>query len=236
MKKTVLISLVFSLVLYTLCACSTNSEKDNETDMTIDKNCIVGSDYDLLQASKPKKGDTIVTFETTKGIVRAVLYADKAPKAVENFVTLAKQGYYNGVKFHRVIPNFMVQSGDPTGTGSGGESMWGGKFETELPEGLYHFRGALAMARQMTMNTNGSQFYIVQNPKLDVSSISATGTVRQAYLDFGGYPSLDKQYTVFGQVFQGLDVVDAIAAKGSSNGTPSETIVINEIKITEYEG
>ena len=235
MKKTVIVSLLFVLMLSFLCACEKKSEKDVLTDMSIDKNCIVGSDYDLLQAKKPQKGNTIVTFETSKGTIRAILYADKAPKAVENFVTLAKQGYYDGVKFHRIIPNFMIQSGDPTGSGAGGESIWGSKFETELPEGLYHFRGALAMARQQAMNTNGSQFYIVQNPTLNVSMVPEEGPEKQAYLDFGGYPYLDKQYTVFGQVFQGLDVVDAIAEKGDSNGKPKETIVINKITISEYE-
>lgn len=234
LRKIFVSLILFLLMSCSLCSCSNN--KEEVVDIKIDDDCIVGSGYDLIQAKEPEPGDMIVTFYTSEGIIRAVLYPDKAPKAAENFIKHVQDGYYDGVKFHRIIPGFMIQSGDPTGTGYGGESIWGGKFETELPEGLYHFRGALAMARETELDTNGSQFYIVQNPSLDVSEISATGIVRSAYLDFGGYPFLDDmKYTIFGQVFQGLDVVDAIAAKGSASGTPSETVVIEKISITEYK-
>lgn len=105
-------------------------------------------------------GPTAV-IKTTMGDITIQLYPQEAPKAVENFITHAKAGYYDGIIFHRVIKDFMIQGGDPTGTGRGGESIWGGSFEDEFSPSLHNFRGALSMANSGT-DTNGSQFFIVQ--------------------------------------------------------------------------
>ena len=103
----------------------------------------------------------IAEIETNAGVIKIRLFPDDAPKAVENFVTHAKEGYYDGLTFHRVINDFMIQGGDPTGTGMGGESIWGAPFEDEFSDYAYNFRGALSMANAGA-NTNGSQFFIVQ--------------------------------------------------------------------------
>lgn len=100
-------------------------------------------------------------IKTSMGNITVRLYPREAPKAVENFITHAKDGYYDGLIFHRVMNDFMIQGGDPSGTGRGGESIWGGSFEDEFSPDLHNFRGALSMANSGT-NTNGSQFFIVQ--------------------------------------------------------------------------
>ena len=116
---------------------------------------------ELLQLQEAPKGNPTATLHTTMGDITVVLYPEQAPKAVENFMTLAEEGYYDGISFHRVINNFMIQGGDPTATGGGGESKWGEDFEDELSDQLHNFRGALSMANA-GINTNGSQFFIVQ--------------------------------------------------------------------------
>lgn len=126
----------------------------------------------------------IATFDTARGPIRVELAADKAPLTVANFVNLAKRGFYDGLSFHRVIPDFMVQGGCPEGSGRGGP---GYKFEDEVNNGLSHERGVLSMANAGP-NTNGSQFFIT-HIKTDW---------------------LDGKHTVFGKVIEGLDVVDAV--------------------------
>lgn len=116
---------------------------------------------ELLQLKNPPKGNPTATLHTTMGDITVVLYPEQAPNTVENFMTLAEQGYYDGVSFHRVIEDFMIQGGDPTGTGAGGESIFGESFKDEFSDQLHNFRGALSMANAGT-NTNGSQFFIVQ--------------------------------------------------------------------------
>ena len=123
-------------------------------------------------------------FETPRGPINVELYPDKAPLTVANFVNLAKRGFYNGLSFHRVIPDFMVQGGCPQGTGTGGP---GYKFEDETQNGVKHERGVLSMANAGP-NTNGSQFFITHVPT----------------------PWLDGKHTVFGRVTSGLDAVDAV--------------------------
>ena len=113
------------------------------------------------QNRKPAKGDITATIKTNKGDIRIILFPDAAPKTVENFVTHSKDGYYDGVVFHRVIDGFMIQGGDPTATGRGGESIWGRPFEDEFSVDYHNLRGALSMANAGP-NTNGSQFFIVQ--------------------------------------------------------------------------
>jgi len=130
------------------------------------------------------------------GTIEMVLYPDAAPKAVENFLGLCEKGYYDGLKFHRVIDNFMIQGGSPDGMGYGGESIWGGKFDDEISTNLHHFRGALAMANS-GINSNGSQFYIVQSPDTTAASpyfrYNQINQKIQRYVsDVGGLQDLDE--------------------------------------------
>ena len=115
----------------------------------------------LLNFQEVRKGDTIATIRTNFGGIRIHMLPEAAPKAVESFLTHARNGYYNGVIFHRVINDFMIQGGDPRGNGTGGESIWGDSFEDEFDVELHNLRGALSMANAGP-NTNGSQFFIVQ--------------------------------------------------------------------------
>ena len=111
------------------------------------------------QLSAPVKGDKIAVMTTNKGVIKFKLFEKECPKTVENFATHAVNGYYEGIIFHRVIKDFMIQGGDPTGTGRGGESIWGRNFPDEFDINLHNLRGALSMANAGP-NTNGSQFFI----------------------------------------------------------------------------
>lgn len=191
------------------------------------------------QTDKPQAGETIAVMHTNMGDISIRLFAEKVPKTVENFVTHAKNGYYDGLIFHRVIKDFMIQGGDPTGTGCGGESIWGPKFQDEFDVDLHNLRGALSMANAGP-NTNGSQFFIVQADEVPSNLI---GQMRQlgdsfpentvkAYEKLGGTPWLDFKHSVFGQVFDGMDVVDKIAGVKTAYGDrPVEDVVINSIDI-----
>lgn len=108
------------------------------------------------QLRKPQAGDITATMKTTMGEIQILLFPDAAPKAVENFTTHAKNGYYDGLIFHRVIPDFMIQGGDPTGTGMGGESIWGKPFEDEFSPDYHNLRGALSMANAAPAPTAAS--------------------------------------------------------------------------------
>ena len=148
------------------------------------------------------------TLHTSEGAIELELYPNEAPKTVENFVKLARDGFYDGVIFHRVIPDFMIQGGDPTGTGMGGP---GYEFEDEFNEHRV-VRGALAMANAGP-NTNGSQFFIV----------TAEAT-----------PWLDGKHTVFGQVTSGMDVVDRICeAERDENDRPASPVAIERVELPE---
>ena len=191
------------------------------------------------QMDKPQSGETIAVIHTNMGDISVRLFADLVPKTVENFVTHAKNGYYNGIIFHRVINNFMIQGGDPTGTGRGGESIWGTSFEDEFAVELHNIRGALSMANAGS-NTNGSQFFIVQSKEIDSGFLSQMRNIPdsfpeniiEAYAENGGTPWLDFKHAVFGQVFEGMDGVDKIAGvKVDMLDKPFEDIVINNIDI-----
>ena len=157
----------------------------------------------------------IAVLETSKGTIRFELLEQDAPKTTENFRLLADKNYYDGVIFHRVIPNFMIQGGDPLGEGYGGESAWGGKFDDEIDRSspLYYGpynKGTVAMANSGP-NTNGSQFFIM-------------------HVDYPLPPS----YTKFGKLIGGQDVVDAIATVDRNhNDKPNEAVVMNRVYIEE---
>jgi peptidyl-prolyl cis-trans isomerase B (cyclophilin B) len=179
------------------------------------------------------------TLHTNYGDIEVILFPTQAPKAVENFLTHAKDGYYDGIIFHRVINDFMIQGGDPTGTGFNGESIWGHNFEDEFSDDLFNINGALSMANGGPM-TNGSQFFIVQNQHMEpafASQLAGAGYPQQiidAYVNNGGTPWLDHRHTVFGQVANGMDIVNKIAlVKTDSADKPLEDVVIESITVVD---
>ena len=189
---------------------------------------------DLAKAEGPK-----ATIKTSLGDVKVQLFAKLAPKTVKNFVELAKKGYYNGVLFHRVIPDFMIQGGDPTGTGRGGESIYGQAFEDEFSDQLFNFNGALSMANAGP-NTNGSQFFIVSASRVPANMLEQMKLVGYPqeiidhYKETGGTPWLDHRHTVFGQVISGMEIVEKIS-KVDRDGMdkPKEDVVMNKVTIEE---
>ena len=240
MKKIALL-LTLAIAMFTLVACSSSAKDDTSKKENSNNEAKTEKKTEpkLVQLDdKVEKGQPVATIETTEGTVKIKLFPKEAPKAVENFITHAKDGYYDGLLFHRVIDNFMIQSGDPKGDGTGGESIWKKPFKNEISNNLYHFRGALAMANAGP-DTNGSQFYIVQNKFLTADqikndSIQYTDSVKEAYEKLKGVPSLDGSYTVFGQTIEGLDIVDKIAeTEVGANDKPEKDIKIKTIKITE---
>ncbi len=156
---------------------------------------------------------TKAKFDTSMGEFEVELHADNTPKTVENFTGLAKRGYYNGVIFHRVIADFMIQGGDPTGTGRGGESIWGPKFKDEIVKDLKHTGPGILSMANAGPNTNGSQFFITLVPT----------------------PWLDGKHTVFGKVTSGMDVVEAIGKTETLKpfDRPVVDVVINSITVVE---
>ena len=182
----------------------------------------------------------VVTIEMENGdIIKAELYPEIAPNTVNNFISLVKKGFYDGLIFHRVIPGFMIQGGDPEGTGMGGESIWGRPFEDEFDVELRNFRGALSMANAGP-STNGSQFFIVQANDCDPGLLSqmkeigvnARGQgfpeeVIAKYQEIGGTPWLDYKHSVFGQVFEGMEVVDKIAATDATG----ERVIMEKVSV-----
>ena len=152
-------------------------------------------------------------IQTNEGTIRVELFESDAPKTTENFITLAGKGYYDGVIFHRVIKGFMIQGGDPTGTGRGGESAWGGRFNDEIDaaSAVYqrgYKKGTVAMANAGP-NTNGSQFFIMH----------------------ADYP-LPPSYTIFGRVTEGQDVVNAIATTPTGrDDRPAADVTMEKVTI-----
>lgn len=189
---------------------------------------------DLENVKGPK-----AIIDTSQGQIIIQLFEQQAPKTVENFVGLAKKGYYDGTIFHRVISDFMIQGGDPNGDGTGGESIWCGNFEDEFSDELFNIRGALSMANAGP-NTNGSQFFIVQNknmPKRYIREMEPAGYPKEIIKRYkqGGTPWLDQKHTVFGQVIEGMDVVDKIAKvpRNKLNDKPKEDVIINKVTIED---
>ena len=249
MKKILALSLVLVLSFSCLlCGCKENEKADFSK---------LGYQFEM-----PAEGEEIVVLHTNMGDIKIRLFPEYAPKAVENFKTHAKNGYYDGLTFHRVINDFMIQGGDPEGTGSGGESIWGSAFEDEFTGNLLNFRGSLAMANS-GVNTNGSQFFINQSkPSRSESALKNSAIaseksngdeatphpdlvpdeVYKMYAEKGGNIHLDGAlrksggHTVFGQVFEGMDVVDAIAAVSvDENSKPLTDVIIKSAEVTTYK-
>ncbi len=241
---------------FSLAACQNGK---NETSAEGQNESEASGALELPQLEEPEAGETIAVMSTSKGDIKLRFFPEYAPKAVENFLTHAKDGYYDGLTFHRVINEFMIQGGDPKGDGTGGESIWGDGFELETTPSLRHFRGALAMAHSSEPNSNGSQFYIVQCTDIgdenkqafeeakgmqDEEIEDGSGVyykdiypteVLDEYINNGGCPFLDNGYTVFGQVIEGMEVVDDIAAvETDDSDKPLEDVIINSITVEEY--
>jgi cyclophilin family peptidyl-prolyl cis-trans isomerase len=193
MKQTMLIL----MIIFSILACKgqdTGQVKSKET-----------------QTKTESKEMTVAVIKTNMGTIEIELFAAQTPKTVENFVSLANKGYYKGVIFHRVIANFMIQGGDPTGTGSGGESIWGKPFEDEIvPTLVFDKPGILAMANAGP-NTNGSQFFITVAPTT----------------------WLNGHHTIFGEVIKGMDIVYEISKVATSKpgDKPLKNVVMESVTI-----
>lgn len=198
----------------------------------------------MRQLEMAHKGERIAIISTNHGDIKVRLFPDVAPKAVENFITHSENGYYDGVIFHRIIKNFMIQGGDPDGTGRGGKSIWGTPFKNEVTPEFRHIYGALSMANAGP-DTNGSQFFIVQGGKIEPNVINQmknlgdeggfSEDVINAYESMGGAYWLDGKHTVFGQVFEGIDVVEEIAnVETGASDRPKEDVIINTVLIKEH--
>lgn len=251
LKRTALCIICAALGLAALTGCG-----QKEPGETMYKGSSNANTYDMIGKNKsgftdmanytlPAEGEEIVAMTIKdKGTVKIKLFPDLLPKACANFVGLAAQGYYDGLSFHRVIADFMIQGGDPEGTGRGGTSVWGQAFDGGASEYLYHVKGALAYANSGSTSTDGSQFYIVVGQeftpelfeKYKSQNFSYTETAENAYLEDGGTPWLDGSYTVFGQVFEGIEIVEDVCnntAVDSSN-KPVEDVIIEKIEIVKY--
>ena len=241
MNKKILVGL---LVVFLCTGCSVNAKKaengvpKENTVMSV-QGAEETKDY---QFRSPKAGDIVATVKTNHGDFKIRLFKDIAPKTVENFVGLANKGYYNGVTFHRVIKDFMIQGGDPTGTGAGGDSIWNTTFEDEFSEKVHHYKGAVSMANRGP-NTNTSQFFIVQNGRLEaglvtyLEKLNFDSKLLEKYVKLGGTPHLDGKHTIFGQVYEGLEVIDEIASVevSSYNNKPLEDVVILEVNVENVQ-
>lgn len=194
------------------------------------------------QFKAPDKGDLVAHIHVQDfGVIKIRLFPEITPKTVENFATHSKNGYYNGVTFHRVMQDFMIQGGDPQGNGTGGESIWGDSFEDEFNQDAFPYNGSLCMANR-GFNTNGSQFFIVELENADDSFIgqmeraSYPAEVIENYKQHGGTPWLYFKHTVFGQVFEGQDIVKRIARVPVSSpmtNKPKDDVIIEKIDIIE---
>lgn len=212
MKKPILfigIVSLFTLFLFASAGCAnkntpSTSLPQSETSMAVQK-----------QAAQPEKGEQIAIMTTSKGVIKMKFFPKYAPETVKNFIELSKKKFYDNLTFHRVIPGFMIQGGDPNGNGTGGETYKGPgtMLKGEVNPELHHIHGAVAMANRADPNTATSQFYIVQNKD--------------------GYLPLDGGYTIFAQVIDGLDVVDAVAnVERDRQDKPLKPVTIEKIEIT----
>ncbi|NRG69257.1 peptidylprolyl isomerase [Streptococcus suis] len=261
MKKRLFFALASTILLT---ACASNSTTSTEQSSSSSSSSTLATTTDTTASSKYAKdlayainnpdasfpqlssevaeNEAAVKIKTTQGDITIKLFPEQAPLTVENFLTHAKNGYYNGTIFHRVIKDFMIQGGDPLGNGTGGESIWAGKgttidagygFKDEISAFLYNIRGSLSMANAGA-GTNGSQFFINQNTTDMSSQLSSSKyptKIVDAYKN-GGNPNLDGKHTVFGQVIEGMDIVDKIASvETDSSDKPKTDVKIESIEI-----
>lgn len=252
MKKRLLAVLLALVLAFTVAACGSkndgddmgnaeNTEEATEETTEVTDETPAYEKVDIHEASKvdqmakPEKGETIAIIDVEGyGKLKLKFFHQEAPLAVENFLTLAANGYYDGICFHRVINHFMIQGGDPTATGAGGQSMWGEPFDNEYTDILLPLRGTMAMANSGP-DTNGSQFFIIQNEDVtpDIyGDKEFTDEQKKMFEEYGGYPFLGDDYTIFGQLYDGWDVLDAIAQTETDvNDRPLEDVIIKKITV-----
>lgn len=258
-KKIAAIAMTIAMVATFLTGCGddtdgTHTTADSNSSKSDDANKNESSESSVADSATANSGEFVnftppaigeeIIVMTIKdyGDVKIKLFPEQAEKGVENFVGLAKKGYYDGLIFHRIINNFMIQGGDPLGTGTGGESMWGGKFDGGTSPELTHLAGAVAYANSGATSTNGSQFYIVTGEKYDDATLAQMGEYygvkySDLYKTLGGTPWLDGGYTVFGQVFDGLDIVFEIQGVATgANDKPQKDVVIEKVSVEKYNG
>ncbi|MGN1416398.1 MAG: peptidylprolyl isomerase [Oscillospiraceae bacterium] len=264
MKKQRIISvLLAAAVAASLTACGNeNDTSDGASDTSAETTTAAEplEDAEILNFTPPEIGEEIAVITVKDyGEIKVKLFPDECPLAVENFKGLANMNYYDELIFHRVIPEFMIQGGDPKGNGTGGNSMWGGTFDGGVSDKLYHFTGAVAYANSSGVATNSSQFYIVntdddyvalgaeQDPEtgeikyyetFEEAGMNVPKNVQDMYYEKGGVAYLDGNYTVFGQVFEGMDVVRAISQVETdpSNDKPLKQVQMESVRIVEYTG
>ena len=257
-KKTAL-ALCAAVTAFTMLAgCKGESTVGESAGTDANTNAPVAEEGVIRNFEMPEIGEKIAVITVKDyGEIKIKLFPDAAEKGVENFVGLAEMGYYDELIFHRIIPSFMNQGGDPMGIGIGGKSIWGDSFDGGIPEGLYHFSGAVAYANSGSTATNGSQFYIVNTAdgeyslggtylpdgsihyytSFEEAGMTQPANVQEMYKEKGGTPSLDGGYTVFGQVFEGMDVVRAMAqVQTDANDKPLTQVQMESVKIVEYPG
>lgn len=249
LKKVLSVFLCSTMAAAVLTSCgkeikvtTSESDKNNASDKQ-------NSSVSVANFTAPEKGEQIIIMKAKgyDGEIKIKLFPEYASKGVENFVELAKQGYYDGLTFHRVIKDFMIQGGDPEGTGREGKSIWGEKFDGGTDAHLIHASGAVAYANSGSTATNGSQFYIVtgtvynQDTLDQLAEYYKTSFSKEAsdiYTSIGGTPWLDGGYTVFGQVFEGLDIVYELQNVPVDQGTsmPLEPVIMESVTVGEYDG
>lgn len=229
MKKRLMALLLAAAMVFALSACGGGGSENEQPR------------HPLPQMNLPQDGDTVVLIETSEGSISAVLYEDLAPKACQNFIALADSGYYDGLLVHKAIADFVMQTGDPTLTGTGGEAAGGAGIAPEYVERLHNFTGALGMASGED-GLGHSQFYIVAGGAVSEEYVAAmqqagySADVIEAYGQLGGQPSLDYNYTVFGHVYEGLDIVKEIAAaKTDDYNRPKKDIQVYSITVSVYQ-
>lgn len=242
MKKALCSMISFAMLAMLLFGCGSTDAQGRPKKKAVKRE---PAESTQLQLQGPQPGDMIAIFDTSMGEIRAVLYPQYAPMAVENFVGLCENGYYNGTSFHRVIYGFAVQGGDASGTGQKGSTIWDNQpFPAEFSNQLHHYAGALCAARSPEEEAStASQFYFVQalqqpleealQAQLEQAGIDAA--VIEAYNAAGGLAYLDYTDTVFGQVYQGMEIVDEIArVETDEKDRPLEDVIVNSITISSY--
>lgn len=203
---------------------------------------------DIANYKKPEKGDEIIVMTIKdRGEVKIRLFPELLPRACANFAGLVKSGYYDGLSFHRVIKEFMIQGGDPTASGKGGDSIWGSDFDGGYSKYLANVSGALAYANSGGTSSDNSQFYIVTGKKYSEEQLNQFSTAyniefskkaEEAYLENGGAPWLDGgNYTVFGQVIEGLDIVKDVCdnTETDAENRPVSDVIIEKVTIEKYK-
>jgi peptidyl-prolyl cis-trans isomerase B (cyclophilin B) len=217
MKKYIIpFFIILSIFIMTGCQNTQNDPSDLQAN-TLTSDGKMVCDDSTVQTACPKKGDTIGVLWTDSGVIKIKFFQDKAEETVRNFEILANKGYYNNLTFHRVIKDFMIQGGDPKGDGTGGESYKGEgtTIAEEFDADLKHIYGAVSMANTGQKNSTGSQFFIVQSKD--------------------GTPWLDNKHSVFGQVFEGMDVVEKIAnTQVDKASKPLKPIRMRRIQVFNY--